>query len=154
MSGCVDECLIEIGNTLGAKQIITGNIGKLGKKYNTVANLVDVSTGEFLNSSSFSTVGDISMLLDGMKQIAYELTDNTPPTIKSRRIEAIDYKVSIEKMFIDEKDFTRSGFGNPLNIDLIAYQDLNKIMHIRVGKKRGLIGINQSESVPFNPKSI
>ena len=67
LSGCVDECLIEIGNTLGAKQIITGNIGKLGKKYNTVANLVDVSTGEFLNSSSFSTVGDISMLLDGMK---------------------------------------------------------------------------------------
>ena len=154
LSGCVDECMVEIGVTLGAKQIVTGNIGRLGNKYTAIANLVDVSTGEFLNSSSFSTDGDISLLLDGMTQIAYELTDSTLPTLKKRRIEAINYKISIDKILIDENDFTRSGFGNPLNIDIIVYQDLSKIMHIRVGKKRGLIGINKWESVSFNPKSI
>tara|TARA_Y100001968_G_scaffold202605_1_gene186048 strand:- start:443 stop:1366 length:924 start_codon:yes stop_codon:yes gene_type:complete len=73
LSGCVDECMIEVGVTLGAKQIITGNIGRLGKKYTVIVNLVDVSSGEFLNSSSYSTGGDVSLLLEGMTQIAYEL---------------------------------------------------------------------------------
>jgi TolB-like protein len=79
LSGCVKECLIELGNTLGARQIITGNIGKIGKKYNVVANIIDVETGEFIKSSNFSAEGDISLLLGGMNQIAYELTNRIEP---------------------------------------------------------------------------
>jgi len=31
MSGCVEECLIDVGKMLGAKQIILGSVGRLGK---------------------------------------------------------------------------------------------------------------------------
>jgi len=30
MSGCVEECLIDVGEMLGAKQIILGSVGRLG----------------------------------------------------------------------------------------------------------------------------
>jgi|TARA_B100000959_G_scaffold217829_1_gene229834 TolB-like protein len=147
MSGCVDECMIEIGNTLGARQIITGNIGKLGKKYNVIANLIDVETGGFIRSSSYNTDGDISLLLEGMSQIAYELTDSTPP------ISATEYKVSIGKIYIAEKDFNRSVFGNSLHIAIIVYEDQKKVIQVG-GRSRGLIGINKSIRLSFKPNSV
>ena len=155
MSGCVEECLIEIGMLLGAKEIVIGSAGRFGSTYTISARLVNAATGEVLKSANYDHSGDIAQLLiKGMKELAYELATNTSPLIKSRRIDTIDYKATIEKIFIEEGDFTRSGFGNPLNINIIVYQDLNKIIHIKVGKKRGLIGINKSESLSFNPKSI
>ena len=44
-SGCVDECLIEIGKMVGAKEALIGSVGKLGNLFTITARLVDVSTG-------------------------------------------------------------------------------------------------------------
>ena len=74
MSGCVAECLIEIGMLLGAKQIVIGDVGKFGTTYTINARLVDATTGEILRASDFDTDGDISGLLEGTRNIAIELS--------------------------------------------------------------------------------
>jgi len=75
MSGCVEECLIEIGMLLGAKQIVIGDVGKFGSTYTINARLVDATTGEIIRASDFDTDGSIEGLLKtGMQIIATELS--------------------------------------------------------------------------------
>jgi TonB family protein len=75
MSGCVEECLIEIGMLLGAKEIVIGSVGRFGSTYTISARLVNASTGEMIQSSDFDTDGSIDGLLKtGMQIIAMELS--------------------------------------------------------------------------------
>ena len=75
MSGCVEECLIEIGMLLGAKEIVIGDVGKFGTTYTINARLVDATTGEIIRASDFDTDGSIDGLLKtGMQIIAMELS--------------------------------------------------------------------------------
>tara|TARA_Y100001935_G_C17272036_1_gene492508 strand:+ start:108 stop:719 length:612 start_codon:yes stop_codon:yes gene_type:complete len=74
-SGCVDECLIEIGKMVGAKEALIGSVGKLGNLFTITARLVDVSTGENIRSSDYDTEGEISNLLKrGLPKIVVDLT--------------------------------------------------------------------------------
>jgi len=41
-----EECAIEIGQLLGVSEIISGNIGKIGRTYTVSARVIDVGTGE------------------------------------------------------------------------------------------------------------
>ena len=51
--GCVDEqCQLEIGKLLAASYIFTGSLGKLGSRLILNMSLVDVETGEAVNSLS------------------------------------------------------------------------------------------------------
>ena len=50
MSGCVEECLIDVGKMLGAKQIILGSVGKLGSLFTITAKLVDATSGEMIQT--------------------------------------------------------------------------------------------------------
>tara|TARA_Y100000591_G_scaffold257596_1_gene229694 strand:- start:1046 stop:1876 length:831 start_codon:yes stop_codon:yes gene_type:complete len=76
MSGCVEECLIDVGKMLGAKQIIIGSAGKLGSIYTITAKLVDATSGKMLRTSDFDTNDGIgSLAINGMKQIALELAE-------------------------------------------------------------------------------
>ena len=63
MSGCVEECLIDVGEILGANQIILGSIGKIGGLYTLSAKLVDVESGELLMASDFDAEDGLSELL-------------------------------------------------------------------------------------------
>ena len=75
MSGCVEECLIDVGEILGANQIILGSIGKIGGLYTLSAKLVDVESGELLMASDFDAENGLRELLQiGLKEVAYELT--------------------------------------------------------------------------------
>jgi TolB-like protein len=75
MSGCVEECLIEIGMLLGAKEIVIGSVGRFGSTYTISARLVNASSGEMIQSSDFDTDGSIDGLLKtGMQIIATELS--------------------------------------------------------------------------------
>ena len=49
MSGCVEECLIEIGNMVGAKKVILGSVGIMGRNYTSSVRLVNAETGEIIN---------------------------------------------------------------------------------------------------------
>jgi TolB-like protein len=80
MSGCVEECLIEIGMLLGAKEIVIGSVGRFGSTYTISARLVNATTGEMIRSSDFDSEGDISILLkSGMFRVASELTGRALP---------------------------------------------------------------------------
>ena len=41
MSGCVEECLIEVGKMLGATSVITGSIGSIGAYYTISAQIIE-----------------------------------------------------------------------------------------------------------------
>ena len=77
MSGCVEECLIDVGKMLGAKQVIIGSVGRLGNIYTITAKLVDATSGQMLKTSDFDTndgIGDLATF--GLPNIALELTED------------------------------------------------------------------------------
>ena len=75
MSGCVEECLIEIGMLLGAQEIVYGSVGMIGNIYTISAKLVNATSGEIIRSSDFDSEGSINNLLkEGMSRIAAEFT--------------------------------------------------------------------------------
>jgi formylglycine-generating enzyme required for sulfatase activity/TolB-like protein len=87
MSGCVEECLIEIGKLLGAKQIVIGDVGKFGSTYTINARLVDATTGEIIRASDFDTDGSIDGLLKtGMQIIATELSGQKAKKTKPTQV--------------------------------------------------------------------
>ena len=44
ISGCVDECLIEVGKILGSSSIIVGSIGKVGNYFTINARKINATT--------------------------------------------------------------------------------------------------------------
>ena len=128
MSGCVEECLIEIGMLLGAKEIVIGSVGRFGSTYTISARLVNATSGEMIRSSDFDSEGGIEQLLtEGMKEVALRLITglNQEPkkimglssTMLQDSIETEilanseimkhgqNYLVSIDNIFLDESDF-------------------------------------------------
>ena len=128
MSGCVEECLIEIGMLLGAKEIVIGSAGRFGSTYTISARLVNATSGEMIRSSDFDSEGGIEQLLtEGMKEVALRLITglNQEPkkimglssTMLQDSIETEilanseimkhgqNYLVSIDNIFLDESDF-------------------------------------------------
>ncbi len=85
-SGCVsDKCMVEIGNMIGAKQIIGGSISKLDNYYSVFAKIVDVETGKIIKTATFDSDETISyLLLYGMKDIAHQLSSVTVPINTSK----------------------------------------------------------------------
>jgi TonB family protein len=77
MSGCVDECLIEIGKMMGAKQIILGSVGELAGLYTITVKLVDAETGELIRTSNYDAENGLKELLKiGLKKVAFQLIQN------------------------------------------------------------------------------
>ena len=76
ISGCVDECLIEVGEMLGANEIVLGSVGIMGNIHTVSAKLVDATSGEILRTADFDTNKGIGNLLTiGMKEIALKLNE-------------------------------------------------------------------------------
>ena len=74
-SGCTDsECAVEIGQLLNADLTIIGTAGKVGSTYTIQARIINVETGEALQSAKFTHKGEIDELLSiGIESIAHEL---------------------------------------------------------------------------------
>ena len=74
MSGCVDECLVEVGKLLGATSIITGSIGKVGDYYTINARKINATSGKLENAFGYdSKLGIESLLVNGMNEVAYQI---------------------------------------------------------------------------------
>ena len=64
MTGCTsDECAVEIGQLIGAQQMLAGSFGKLGDVYTIDMRIIDVETGRILRTTSFDVEGSIQRLL-------------------------------------------------------------------------------------------
>jgi len=62
--GCTsDECAVEVGELLSVRQILIGSISKVGTVFSVSARIVDVESGEIVNTEIDDFKGDISDLL-------------------------------------------------------------------------------------------
>ena len=83
LSGCVDECLLEVGKMLGANNIIIGSFGKVDNIYTISARMVDAETGEVKQAISYDSDYNLGNLLKyGMEECAYRLMDKKPPKMR------------------------------------------------------------------------
>ncbi|NQU67369.1 MAG: hypothetical protein HQ510_05445 [Candidatus Marinimicrobia bacterium] len=74
-SGCTsDECVVEVGQLIGVKQMVGGSIGKVGNVFTLSARIIDVESGEIKNTTNFDHIGDIGQLLIiGMEKAVQQL---------------------------------------------------------------------------------
>ena len=74
-SGCTDsECAVEIGQLLNADLTIIGTASKFGRTYTIDCRIINVESGEALQSASFTHTGEIDELIkDGIESIAHKL---------------------------------------------------------------------------------
>ncbi len=64
LTGCTtNECAVEIGQLIGAQQMLAGSFGKLGTVYTIDMKIIDVETGRILRSTSYDIEGSINRLL-------------------------------------------------------------------------------------------
>ena len=64
LTGCTTiECAVEIGQLIGAQQMLAGSFGKLGTVYTIDMRIIDVETGRILKSTSYDIEGSINRLL-------------------------------------------------------------------------------------------
>ena len=69
-TGCTsDECAAEVGQLLGVQFMVSGSIGKMGKKYTIDCKMFSVETGETVRAKNATFEGDISGLLLEMQII-------------------------------------------------------------------------------------
>ncbi len=64
MTGCTsNECAVEIGQLIGARQMLAGSFGKLGTVYTIDMRIIDVLTGRITKTTSYDIEGSINRLL-------------------------------------------------------------------------------------------
>ena len=78
-SGCSsDECAVEMGQMLGAEEIIVGSIGLIGSTYSVNIRSISVENGKINRTASRDFRGEIDYVLTpGMQQIAQQFVYNT-----------------------------------------------------------------------------
>lgn len=78
-SGACDQgaCLVEAGQLLGVQKMVGGTIGKLGVMYVVELRIMDVKTGEIDQAFSRKYAGDVSNLLDAMREAAIVFSGGT-----------------------------------------------------------------------------
>jgi len=75
-SGSVDEnTASELGKIIGAQYIHIGTVSKIGKTYSVDSRLINVATATAIRSADFTHKGEIDGLIEGMKSIAYQISD-------------------------------------------------------------------------------
>lgn len=74
-SGCISsECAVEAGRLLGVQEMVAGSVGKVGEIYSVEARVFDVETGKILQAHQFDYEGEVSGLLELMKEVAREIS--------------------------------------------------------------------------------
>ncbi len=89
MTGCIsNECLVEVGQLLGAQMMVGGSISKVGDMYTASARIVNVETSQVVMVADYDLEGKINdMLTIGMQALAARLASDEkvpPPTVEQR----------------------------------------------------------------------
>lgn len=64
MTGCTsNECAVEIGQMVGAQQMLAGSFGRFGSIYTIDMRIIDVTTGGILRTTSYDVQGEAERLL-------------------------------------------------------------------------------------------
>ncbi|MBI4726961.1 PEGA domain-containing protein [candidate division TA06 bacterium] len=72
MTGACDQssCLVEAGQLLGAQKMVGGTIGRFGAVYAVELRMIDIGSGKIDQAFSRKYAGDVSNLLDAMREAA------------------------------------------------------------------------------------
>lgn len=117
LSGCSsDECIVEAGKLLGVKQIVAGEIGKLGRLYTLTVRLVDVQTGKLLQIAThdcscaiedvlITSTANVAGQLAGSVNYASSQLPSRPPTSKSNSIFLTNPELRYAQSLINRKKF-------------------------------------------------
>ena len=120
MSGCIEECLIDVGNMLGANQIVLGSVAQMGGLFTISVKLVDAESGELIQSSDFDADLGLSQLLkQGLKEIAYDLTS----TVVSETIPIYRFYHKKNKEHFYTTNQNPAGNWKPEGIEFYAYDE-------------------------------
>lgn len=88
LSGCTsNECLVEVGQLLGAQMMVGGSISKVGDIFTASARIVNVETGQVIMVADYDLDGKINdMLTIGMRELTLRLVNDekAPPTAVER----------------------------------------------------------------------
>ncbi len=78
LAGCTtDDCLVQVGRLIGARQMIGGSISKVGRTYTVSARRVDVETGQIVSVSDVDLQASLDkMLTEGMREVAIDLAQS------------------------------------------------------------------------------
>jgi hypothetical protein len=73
---CTDQqCMIEMGQLLGAELLVAGSVGKVGKAFSINVRVISIKTSEILSNVSQAYTGPIEDLLTSeMKKVVLKLT--------------------------------------------------------------------------------
>ncbi|UCD38763.1 MAG: hypothetical protein JSW54_04595 [Fidelibacterota bacterium] len=76
LTGCTsNDCLVELGQLLGAQQMLGGSISKVEDIITVSARLIDVETGRVLQVTDYDLVGSLrDILTQGMLDVAARLS--------------------------------------------------------------------------------
>lgn len=77
-----NECAVQVGQLLGVEYMIAGDIGLIGDTYTIDLRMIDVSTGQLVQTHSKDYDGKIAGLLEIMKQIAHSFSQFQKETSK------------------------------------------------------------------------
>lgn len=80
LSGCTsNDCVVEAGQLLGVKQIVAGNIGKVGSLITLTIRLIDVQSGRILKTATEDCKCEIEdVILYSVKNVVKILSGETP----------------------------------------------------------------------------
>ncbi len=147
---CYDDCLLETALELEAKYIIECRIGKTEKNitsYTLDTDFFRVDDGIIVSSSTYKVENEIEDLFDGVQMIISEILKKKKSTVLIRNKAKNVYNVSFDKIFIDDLDFQRSIFNNPLPISLFFLQNNILIIELFIGQKRNEVDFSKRDEL-------
>ena len=152
MTGIVnDDDLVQMGTMLGATHVLLGSVGKMTDTYYTItAKLVATGSGELKKSANYDADnGLIDLIKNGLPNIAQTLLE-----IKYNDKPSERFEITIGNVYIGDGTFTRSMFGNPLNIKLVVFEDQVEVLRVNLGKVRGIVGVNKKVPIDLKLNSV
>jgi len=151
-SGCTDsECAVEIGQLLNADITTIGTVSKFGNTYTIDARIINVESGEAIQSATFTHSGEIDELIkEGIVVIAHKLCDKNYSNISSAKsnfsLSRVEYK--------DEYKFLTVKTEN--RVSNIFYSELNSLdkLHIGYALKDIPVGIKLETNKKYTIEAI
>jgi TolB-like protein len=133
-----DDSIIEIGRLIGVEQIVSGSASFIGKTYTVTAKIIDVKTGEILNSSSIDHQGSLDELLSaGMNKLANQLFGDSHST--TEMIASNDDKAH---QFTTRNTPFQISFANPLQLSHESTNVTGLRINIIYGRNQSVYGID------------
>lgn len=89
-----DECMVEIGQLLGANLIVGGSVSKVGSTYSISARLIDMTSGRVTRTADYDHKGELEgMLTTAIPYIAEQLGSETAQRTDITKIgRRLDYR--------------------------------------------------------------